>query len=563
MAGATFSCVTLALLLANPVTVAALFRPRFSPAFPLIATTGIFMIWTVLCAATSNIPALSLAQTASYLLPIVTMLSVLTIRGTPNVQLALCAGVYIIISLLACLTVLSSVLSGFTPWLSSIGRTQWPFDDANHLAMIMNAGIFMSLAHFRLHPKNYVRLMPGLICLIALLTTGSRGGIVGLVAGATLLTCLSRPRLSRSTVLIGAGGIVLTLTIVAFATPAGLMALSGFGTLIIDPRDALGSRPDIWAATIHLALQRPLFGFGTGTFAAVYPQVVEPTHLTSGYAAHNDLLQIMLETGIVGGILYLAIIGLTLQLVFRNKNNLSVQGAATVFTALIIQAQIEFMLGVLPVLFLTGLTLGMIVTQSSAPLPTVATNRPVYWAGQLILLAILLVTMMTNLQLYAQRELQKSDMALQSGDVKEFARHLQSARAFSFDLQAGPYARAAGYRLMLLMASISGVESSGPVDIQTQIDAALVRNPYLPIAYEIQGRLDEASGKNPLPAWGKGLAVEPRSASLRLAILRYHEHLGHHKEIDDLAADTRRWIVPALKGPVKELIDALEPYKTP
>lgn len=66
--------------------------------------------------------------------------------------------------------------------------------------------------------------------------------------------------------------------------------------------------------SMHLVAQHPLWGSGLGTFTAVYPQVRSfPTDLFVN-AAHNDYVQLIVETGI-SGVLFTAAF---LFLVFRN-----------------------------------------------------------------------------------------------------------------------------------------------------------------------------------------------------------------------------------------------------
>ena len=66
--------------------------------------------------------------------------------------------------------------------------------------------------------------------------------------------------------------------------------------------------------SVHLVAQHPLLGSGLGTFTAVYPQVRSfPTSLFVN-AAHNDYVQLAVETGLLGMLCAAAF----LFLVFRN-----------------------------------------------------------------------------------------------------------------------------------------------------------------------------------------------------------------------------------------------------
>jgi tetratricopeptide (TPR) repeat protein len=64
----------------------------------------------------------------------------------------------------------------------------------------------------------------------------------------------------------------------------------------IDPRANL--RPEVWASAFHMACDQPLFGFGPGSFEAVYPyyRSSDVWNATTPFA-HNEFLQAAAECG--------------------------------------------------------------------------------------------------------------------------------------------------------------------------------------------------------------------------------------------------------------------------
>ncbi|OLS38443.1 O-antigen ligase [Bacillus sp. MRMR6] len=56
----------------------------------------------------------------------------------------------------------------------------------------------------------------------------------------------------------------------------------------------------IWSSAIQAWLHSPIFGLGPGSYSG--------THVFGGYEAHNTLLQILTQGGIIGGIAYLLLI---------------------------------------------------------------------------------------------------------------------------------------------------------------------------------------------------------------------------------------------------------------
>ncbi|HHT9145579.1 MAG TPA: O-antigen ligase family protein [Candidatus Wunengus sp. YC61] len=63
---------------------------------------------------------------------------------------------------------------------------------------------------------------------------------------------------------------------------------------------SLKARVEFWKDTISAVKVFPLFGTGIGVFPTIYPQYSTITHLTFMNHAHNDYLELMLETGFIG-----------------------------------------------------------------------------------------------------------------------------------------------------------------------------------------------------------------------------------------------------------------------
>jgi len=72
-------------------------------------------------------------------------------------------------------------------------------------------------------------------------------------------------------------------------------------------------RPHIYKATLEMIRDRPLLGFGFGTYEVVFQEYKSPQlaslipETTMNFHAHNDFLQMLAETGAAGGLLYLLV----------------------------------------------------------------------------------------------------------------------------------------------------------------------------------------------------------------------------------------------------------------
>lgn len=144
--------------------------------------------------------------------------------------------------------------------------------------------------------------------------SGSRSGIVsilfelGLFSAVTLLMSPHRRFASARSTLIFSLVIALVIWISGEAI-VNMTSLWHGPTM--DP--SFSNRAQILHDSLQLIRERPLFGWGLGTFPTVYPQVQSWYSDLFVNAAHNDYLQLLVETGIAG----FSVVMLFLVLVLR------------------------------------------------------------------------------------------------------------------------------------------------------------------------------------------------------------------------------------------------------
>ncbi len=130
-------------------------------------------------------------------------------------------------------------------------------------------------------------LMAGSIVL-----SGSRGGAVALLAEiALLIYIVARLRQSNLKIVVAVLGLLMLVFVIWLGTPS---LWRHFGDLQDDTRVAILG--DSW----KMFRQRPLWGWGLGTFPTVYPGFRSFYTNLLVNAAHNDYLQALLETGVAG-----------------------------------------------------------------------------------------------------------------------------------------------------------------------------------------------------------------------------------------------------------------------
>jgi O-antigen ligase len=202
----------------------------------------------------------------------------------------------------------------FNPAPSEYGqfdRLSGTLGNPNELAKALVLGIGLSgglIAIAKTSLTRGVALAAGALCLVALLQTGSRGGLIAL--GAMLIAALvlaSGRRFALS---------LVTLTVLLAGIGYFVMAAPEESReRILNPGSGTG-RVDIWTVGLRMVEANPVAGVGAGNFqTSSIHYLLEPGALPSSeyiadtpLGAHNMYLEVLAELGIPGLILFLILI---------------------------------------------------------------------------------------------------------------------------------------------------------------------------------------------------------------------------------------------------------------
>lgn len=156
---------------------------------------------------------------------------------------------------------------------------------------------------------------------IALLLTNSRGGVISLIALIFFLVVVAglRPQsgtqdaaaqknANRAALLRAAGGFGLIIALVV-----GALALGGEGALsrffgTVSAADPTTGRAHFWSIALQIFRAHPIIGSGLGSFGLLYTQYDTRNGLLRAEQVHNDYLQVLTDTGLIGAVLGLAFI---------------------------------------------------------------------------------------------------------------------------------------------------------------------------------------------------------------------------------------------------------------
>jgi O-antigen ligase len=173
-----------------------------------------------------------------------------------------------------------------------------------------------------------VGLVLGAVAATALMLGGmvvsfSRGGLIGLTVGVVSMVVALGRRAVPALVGLAAGAALLIALTFGGVLPSSVQdrVVSAVEQLqVFDVRGITATadtfnqieRLAIWQAAGNMYLTHPWLGVGVGNYNVVYPQYALPDWQISEGQAHNYFLQALAETGLVGLLAYLAMLGIAL-----------------------------------------------------------------------------------------------------------------------------------------------------------------------------------------------------------------------------------------------------------
>ncbi|MBL8723135.1 MAG: O-antigen ligase family protein [Planctomycetes bacterium] len=174
------------------------------------------------------------------------------------------------------------------------------------LAMVLGVGLFGALQQRRAAPALRLWVAAAIaVGGLGVLASESRGALVASAVGVALCLWLAQPRTLRQHLALAAI-LVLLASITALLLPASVWAR--FAQLGVELQGG-GSRLDIWRGAVALWRQFPWFGTGLGTFGDLSPatqSALVPGRIEN---VHNDPLELLVESGVVGAALVTLLLG--------------------------------------------------------------------------------------------------------------------------------------------------------------------------------------------------------------------------------------------------------------
>ncbi|HEX6123945.1 MAG TPA: O-antigen ligase family protein [Pyrinomonadaceae bacterium] len=239
------------------------------------------------------------------------------------------------------------------------------------MAMALPLGLMFAGAVTRDKRLLYITVI-GLMG-VALLLSGSRGGLVAFVAQIIFLTMLTAGFKGRSRLALRLG--LAALLVVAIV--GGAIFVGGETSLTrlaetAATEDVTTGRSNIWQVTLRVILANLPFGAGFGAFGVAYTPHDPMSGLERVEQAHNDYLQVLADAGLVGLIIgafflwQLILQGRDALLIGnRYRHGIAIGALAGIF-AILVHSIFDFVLHTTAVSVLFLMLLGLLTASRTA-----------------------------------------------------------------------------------------------------------------------------------------------------------------------------------------------------
>jgi O-antigen ligase len=201
--------------------------------------------------------------------------------------------------------------------LSSAGKLYWlrtprfggwiygPYVNHNHYAglmeMLVPVPLVFAFSRYARGRERWAAASAAAFMGATIFLSGSRGGMVAFALQvAIFLWFLFRERTGGRAAFLMAAFLVVSLASIEWI--GGSEVTARLSTISANKHSELANdiRLKINRDALHMFAQRPILGWGLGTFEAVYPQFRSFYTDLLVDKAHNDYLQLLTETGLLG-----------------------------------------------------------------------------------------------------------------------------------------------------------------------------------------------------------------------------------------------------------------------
>ena len=200
-------------------------------------------------------------------------------------------------------------------WIRSLkieGDPYGPYVNRNHFAgfVELTAPVGLALLAFRGVRRDLFPLttLLTIVPVSAIVLAGSRGGIISFALEIGVLALLVRNQRAVHGGRVAVVALVAAVTLLLISWVGAGLAVERFSTL--SPHDtSLDRRVSMFRGAEHIFVDHPVKGCGLGTLVAVYPRYETAYDGRVVEHVHNDYIETLAETGLLGGFVGLIFLG--------------------------------------------------------------------------------------------------------------------------------------------------------------------------------------------------------------------------------------------------------------
>ena len=193
-------------------------------------------------------------------------------------------------------------------WLRTPRSGGWiygPYVNHNHYAglmeMLIPVPLVFAFSRFGSRRERWIAACIAAFMGATIFLSGSRGGMIAFAVEIGIFVAfIFRERQKQNVAILLSAFLLISLGVIAWT--GGSEVKARIATIGGDKHSDLltNMREQIDRDILRMSRQRPVLGWGQGTFADVYPRFRSFYTDSLVNAAHNDFLQVLAETGIVG-----------------------------------------------------------------------------------------------------------------------------------------------------------------------------------------------------------------------------------------------------------------------
>src|SRR6266404_4635605 len=225
-------------------------------------------------------------------------------------------------------------------WLRELSQSTafGPFINRHHFAgymeLTMSLPLGLLFANAIEKEKRLLYFFAAGLMGVALITTGSRGGIIALVAEILFFAVVTsfrhgeqhKKEHAKSSWMRGyivRAGLAVALIVGLFVGVA-ILGTESLTRIVdsVNTDDPTTGRAHFWSVTVEIIKNHPIVGTGLGAFGVDYTRYDSRNGFYRLEQAHNDYLQVLSDGGVIGGLLALVFVAVLFRKAFSRSSSL-------------------------------------------------------------------------------------------------------------------------------------------------------------------------------------------------------------------------------------------------